>query len=123
MTIQFNHKRNIDNKNSIAQWIVDPRGGETIALEVIEPWVFDAIAVNDFFERKVGVARCSTEDNYCKKIGRELSTQRMKTIRLVVTATMGNETETIIHLVDKDNNTYVLKKVNGQKVHFVGYNE
>lgn len=129
MTIQFNHKRKfhtVDNFPDIGGMeyhVVNPRGGTTIALEVIEPWFFDSLAVNDFFDKKVGSARCSKDDNYCKKVGRQLSTQRMKTTRLVVQSLVSNETEKIIILVDSNNNLYILKKINGHKVHFVGYNE
>ncbi len=126
MNIQFNHKRNlIITRFYTVEDIVEinPRGGTTLALEVIEPWFFDSLAVNDFFDKKVGSARCSKDDNYCKKVGRELSTQRMKLTRLVVQSLVANETEKIIVLVDSNNNTYTLKKINGQKVHFVGYNE
>lgn len=127
MNVQFCHKRIFENGykyndySSTYGLIESPKGGETIALEVIEPWFFDTLTVNDFFEKRVGTARCSDEDNYCKKTGRELALSRMKPRRLLVKSMVGNEQEKIIVLVDKDENQFVLKKVNGHRVHFIEY--
>lgn len=46
---------------------INPRGGSTVAMEAIPSWLLDTIEMGSTIERKVGIARCSDEDNYCKK--------------------------------------------------------
>lgn len=133
--IQYCHKRKYENGSGKVFQLGDKlyseygmlqissKGGETVALEVIEPWFFDSLTVNDFFEKKVGFARCSDDDNYCKKTGREFSTSRMKSVRLVVKQILTNGEEKLLILMDANNNLYTLQKINGYKVRFIDWNK
>lgn len=114
MKIQFCHSRKEILSVPYFQSSTLPRGGETIAMEFLESWFVKELKVGNFFTKLVGKARCSDEDNYNKKIGRELAVSRMKKTVLTVT---GIESEVIV-LQDTDKNIYVLKGT-----HFVGYNE
>lgn len=66
-------------------WGIEPRGGFTIALQEIEPWFFSALKAGDFFEKKIGIAKCHPEENFCKKTGRELAEKNAKLRKLTVT--------------------------------------
>ncbi len=95
-----------------------PKGGTTIALDVFEPWLFDQLVEGDTIEKRVGIARCSDEDNYHKAIGRELAASRLKLRKLKVTA----KYEKILALSDDEGNLYTIKKRESGKVHFVEFN-
>lgn len=91
------------------------KGGKTIALEVFEPWLFDQLVVGDFLEKRVGIARCSYDDNYNKKIGRELAASRLKLRKLTVMQKMND----LLVLLDEYGNYYVLRKTKSGKLFFI----
>lgn len=111
--IQFVHNRKYENG-----LIKSAKGGTTIAMEPIQAWFFDTLQIGDFFEKKVGIARCSLEDNYCKKTGRDLAVSRLKPTRLTVIRQLGNG----IVVEDKNGALYYLRKVNS-KVFFEGFDD
>lgn len=101
---------------------VNPRGGKTIAMEDIEPWLLNQLTVGDFFTRRVGVARCSDEENYNKKTGRELAESRMKPVVLTVLAKNDFGSIVVAALKDEKGNVYGLELKKGAKsVHFISY--
>lgn len=125
--IQFCHVRKYkvgckNSKNYGAE--LSSHGGLTIAMEEIQPWLIEQLEIGNFIERKVGKARCSDEDNYNKKIGRELSLSRMKATKLTVVSVNGVGTDhEILVLKDPDNATYLLSKYkNATRVYFEEYN-
>jgi hypothetical protein len=116
--IQYNHKRKNTNEFSP----VDPKGGETIALEVPATWFLETLQPGDFFEKKVGKARCSDDDNYNKKTGRELATSRMKTVRLTCGHNKLYGEDRIVILIDPTGHQYVLKTSGKHYApHFIDY--
>lgn len=122
MTIQFFHKRIRKAISSIHRLDIFARGGETIAMETPPSWFVNSLNVGDFFEKKVGKARCSMDDNYCRSVGRELSTQRMKNIKLTVDriVRLGDIIQT--ELIDKDGFIYVIRTCeNSTSSRFVNY--
>lgn len=124
MNIQWNHSRIRSYNGPFGAEEVKSRGGLTVALEVPEPWVLESLVIGDFITKKIGMARCSHDDNYNKKTGRELSLSRMKVMTLTVVGLHNNGTEMYVVLQDTDGHSYELeKKTNYTKVHFVGYNE
>lgn len=70
--IQYLHVRNYTDS------VVDPTGGKTVALEVPTSETLDSLEIGDVLTLGFGEARCSQEDNYCKKVGRVLATSRLK---------------------------------------------
>lgn len=62
--------------------ILSPRGGNTIAMEIIPVDMFHNIDMDNVLEVALGVARCSIKDNYNKKIGRSIATERLKNVEL-----------------------------------------
>lgn len=94
--------------------LVDPRGGQTIAIESLKQWVVKTLVVGDFFTRQIGKARCSDEDNYNKKTGRELAKSRMRAVILTVVEIDGEN----LVLEDEQKNRYTFKGS-----YFVGYND
>ena len=77
--VVYNHLRKF-HKNGR----VNARGGTTLAIEPLQGWHVKTLEVGTFFEKLVGKARCSEDDNYCKKIGRDLAQSRMKPTKLTV---------------------------------------
>ena len=89
---------------------VNPKGGSTVAMEPIQSWLLDTVAQGDSIQRKIGIARCSEDDNYCKKTGRELAKSRMKTKTLVVVNVIKNTDQpTVVFFEDEDDNLFELK--------------
>jgi hypothetical protein len=117
--VQFSHKRNSKISNDFTLEI-DPRGGLTTALEIPQSWLLKEIKVGESFDKKVGIARCSTDDNYNKKLGRELAKSRMKLTRLVcveeVSDTEGNKS---IALDIGGGNVVLLRRLSSGKVFFL----
>lgn len=91
---------------------LSPRGGSTVAMEAIPSWLLDTIEMGSTIERKVGIARCSDEDNYCKKTGRELAHSRLKStlLKVVNIVKYGVEGNTIVFFEDKNKNLFEVKK-------------
>jgi hypothetical protein len=76
MSYQFYHDR---EKNRILNY-VSPKGGTTFAVEEISLDAFNHLskALRITVKLRVGIARCSEEDNYDKRIGRLISEARSK---------------------------------------------
>jgi hypothetical protein len=123
MNIQYVHNReyqedHLDRYNLV----LNSRGGETIAFEVPEPWVIEALTIGDFLTKLVGKAKCSDEDNYSKKIGRELASSRMKaTVLTVVRLENYGELRSAVLQDSKGHKYYLEKAPNFKKVHFTLY--
>lgn len=118
--IQFCHNRKYDtflgHDGYTLDGVISPRGGTTVAMEVPELWFVNTLKVGDFFEKRVGTARCSDDDNYSKKIGRDLAVSRMKQTRLTVVTVVSD----IVILEDKSGALFGLRK-GKNAVHFVEY--
>ena len=54
------------------------KGGATIALLVPTLAEIEAMEIGGEAKMKIGIARCSSEDNFNKKLGRDISTGRMQ---------------------------------------------
>jgi len=119
--IQFCHNRKyietkVDFRGDCFSTI-NPHGGVTIAMESIEPWFFKTLEVGTSFEKKVGKARCSLDDNYNKKTGRELALSRMK----MTTLTVIRAGEFTL-LEDKNGGLYsLILNTKGTRVYFTEY--
>ena len=126
MTIQFHHKRKYEpvmTDDMLLRIEVSSKGGETIAMESLQSWFLSELKVGDTFEKRVGKARCSKEDNYNKKTGRELSQSRMKVNKFTVLSNNVFGSTTIVRLKDSTNNEYTLCSKAGTKIaHLVEYN-
>lgn len=85
---------------------ISSRGGTTVAMHAIQSWLLPTLRIGDFIERKVGVARCSKDDNYNKKIGRDLATARMKATTLTVINIFGD----VVFFEDTNGNMFEFKK-------------
>ena len=112
--IQYYHDRDyLDWYEGHDKEQLNPCSGRTVAIEVPEAWFFDTVVVGDFFEKRVGIARCHSEENYNKAIGREVATSRMKLTRLTV---VRNSKDILkkhwIVLEDTAGNFYTLQKNN-----------
>lgn len=89
---------------------VSPRGGSTVAMEAIPSWLLDTIQQGDTIVRKVGIARCSDEDNYCKKTGRELAFSRLKQKTLTVVNIVRIGPSVTVFFEDENENLFEVKK-------------
>lgn len=94
--------------NDDGEIIVHAKAGETIAMEPIQGWVVDTLNQGDFFEKKIGTAKCSDEDNFNKKIGRDLAQSRMKSKKLTVISNDNYTKVRILVLEDTDGDRYFL---------------
>lgn len=136
MNIQYYHKRSLDyfayafDIFGGVKTHLRARGGTTIALEVPTMEQFNAFKITpldhwgpyDSVELEVGLARCSTEDNYNKKVGRLKSKGRMKPVGFWVRK--NSEGELILSDFQGKFPELILKKSpNGTKVYFVGVNK
>lgn len=126
MTTQFNHKRNykaIMTDDFLVKVDVEAKGGTTVALEAIHSWFLDELKVGDTFEKRVGKAHCSKDDNYSRKSGRELSESRMKLSKFTVESSSLFGSTRIVTLLDNTENRYTLcAKLNSKFAHFIEYN-
>jgi hypothetical protein len=77
MSFQFFHDR---LKNRVSGEKVSPKGGTTFAVEEISLDAFNHLskALRITVKLRVGIAKCSEEDNYNKRIGRLISEARSK---------------------------------------------
>lgn len=125
MTIQFHHKRNYEpviTDDMLLKIEVHPRGGQTIAMESLQTWFVESLKVGDTFDKRVGKARCSMDDNFNKKTGRELAESRMKLNKFTVVSSNVFGKTTIIRLEDSNKNSYTLCSKAGSKIaHLVEY--
>lgn len=76
MSVQFKHIRNF--------WSIS-NGGSTIAVELSEDSLKE-VQVTDKVMIKLGIAKCSEDDCFNKKVGRDLASSRMKEVPLEVTS-------------------------------------
>lgn len=98
------------------------RGGETIAMEALPTWFLDQLEQGDFFEKKIGKSKCSSDDNFCKKIGREFSEKRMKLKRLTVESVNKVGGDRFLYLKDSDGYVYlVARRPNSKLGFFIDY--
>jgi hypothetical protein len=119
--ILYCHKRNIGLNKSL-EICIEALGGITVAVEEIKPWLIDTLRVGDFLEKKVGIAVCSIEDRYNKKVGRELAKSRMKNTRLTVSRTLHEDDCVRVEFVSSNNETFTFVKYKSAKeTFFVDY--
>lgn len=119
----FKHLRRFDWDSSGTGMIVSSFGGVTVAVEELKPWIMPTLNPGDFFEKKIGIAVCSKEDRFEKKIGRELARSRAKVQRLTVQKVIKELDKTTVDMVDSAGNTYVFVKYNNAKsVFFTVFN-
>ena len=119
MSTLFTHNRNgiVGNDFSLS---LDPRGGLTVAIEAPHTEVIKQIQVGESFDQKVGIAKCSTEDNYNKKIGRELAVSRMKSTNLKCVEVQDEPNgDRLVALSDGNNNALLFKRLAAGKVFFL----
>jgi hypothetical protein len=89
---------------------IHSRGGSTVAMEVVQSWLLDNLTQGDAIVRKVGIARCSLDDNYDKSKGRELALSRLKSTELTVVNIVKMGVQTTVFLEDANDNLFELKK-------------
>lgn len=83
MSIAFHHERLDDETRDFWENAVAPKGGKTVAYEMISKEEMDSViqglTVLDSVPvlMKVGVATCHPEDLYNKKVGREVAMSRL----------------------------------------------
>jgi hypothetical protein len=108
MKIVYSHNREY-KEHATYGVSVSPRGGSTVAMESIQSWLLTQLQQGDTIVRKVGIARCSEDDNYCKKTGRELALSRMKsqTLTAVNIVKMGNVVT--VFFEDQNDNLFEVK--------------
>lgn len=119
MSTLFTHNRNgiVSNDFSLS---LDPRGGLTVAIEAPHTEVIKQIQVGESFDQKVGIAKCSTKDNYCKKTGRELAISRMKSTNLkCVEVAEQDNGDRFVALADGAGNALLFKRLAAGKVFFI----
>lgn len=122
MKIIYCHNRNIEPntlevtnvchkfKEVSLSRVVNPRGGTTVAMESIQSWLLDNLSQGDQIVRKLGIARCSKDDNYNKKTGRELAFSRLKTKLLTVVNIVKLGPNVTVFFEDEDENLFEVKK-------------
>lgn len=89
---------------------INPRGGSTVAMESIPSWLLGTLSQGLSIVRKVGIARCSTDDNYNKKTGRELAAARLKTTTLTVVNIVKIENRVTVFFEDEAGNLFEVRK-------------
>lgn len=87
-------------------------GGATIAVEEFKPWILQTLNPGEFFEKKIGVAVCSKEDRFNKKIGTDLAQSRAKPEKLTVQKLVKELDKTTVTMLDSSSNSYVFVKYN-----------
>lgn len=92
------------------------KSGETICMEPLQGWFVDGLVQGDFFEKRIGSHKFSENDNFNKKIGRELSKSNMKINKLTVVANDNYGYVRNLVLEDKQGNRYRLLKFKNKKI-------
>jgi hypothetical protein len=112
MKVVYCHNREVNQEIAkLGTIVVEPKGGSTVAMEAIPSWLLDNLQQGDSIVRKIGIARCSEDDNYCKKTGRELAFSRLKQKTLtVINLVKFAPTYTIVFFEDEDGNLFEVKK-------------
>lgn len=124
MKLQFNHHRIIIKKCEInfcesnLPLQFEPKGGITICMESLSSWFVNSLEETDFFEKKVGKAYCSSKDLYNRKVGREISLNRLKATRLTVNKVikypMSSMIVRYVELIDSNGSRYKLRTEDNQ---------
>lgn len=99
---------------------VNAKGGDCYALEVPSLMLFTNLATNCEITEVVldlGIARCSDNDNYNKKIGRRISTGRMKPVLFQVQLIGADKGEIVKIKLVSDEATVILRKT-ANRVYF-----
>lgn len=109
-----NRKQNILQPYQSGRWWIDPRGGSTVAMEAIQSWLLENLQMGDTIVRKIGIAKCSDEDNYCKKTGREIAKSRLKqtTLTVVNIVRLGTIQTVTVFFEDEKGNLFEVVKSN-----------
>lgn len=89
---------------------MNPKGGTTVAMEVIQSWLLDTIQQGDTIVRKVGIAKCSDDDNFCRKTGREIAQSRLKQTTLTAINIVKVRETVIVFFEDQSGNMFEVKK-------------
>lgn len=112
MKLVYCHNRTFNKVQRMDGTSLDlsPRGGSTVAMESIPSWLLDTIEMGSTIVRKVGIAKCSEDDNYCKKTGRELAQSRLKQTTLKVVNIVKIGTFVTVFFEDDNNNLFEVKK-------------
>lgn len=105
----FYHKRTLcfNKFNALEVYAL---GGETVAMEELQPWLVETIEIGDSIEKKIGKSKCSEKDRYAKKIGRELASERAKLKKLTVKNIIRLNNKLVVEFTDSENHLYVLVK-------------
>ena len=108
MSIQFKHVRDFFNTNN---------GGVTVAVDLGDSNLSTLNIDESINTVKVGVAICSEKDSFQKKVGRELSTSRLKTLDLKVTKVSKSKLPSgnILSIVVLESDTIYLKFTQSSK--------
>jgi hypothetical protein len=118
-TVQFAHVRRGVVTNNF-ELRPASRGGYTVALEIPQSWLLKDLKVGESFDKKVGIAICSSEDNYNKKLGRELASSRLKPTRLTCVEVQEDEDgNRAIALSAGNGKVLLLRRLNSGKVFFL----
>jgi hypothetical protein len=119
MKVVYCHNREIEPNPGVMRMddamffgTVAPRGGSTVAMEAIQSWLLDTLEQGSTIVRKVGIAKCSTDDNYCKKTGRELAQSRLKQTTLTVVNIVKMGPSVTVFFEDDNGNLFEVKKTN-----------
>jgi hypothetical protein len=136
MNVQFFHKRKYTGGSTYCVfcspssefiYVMQATGGTTVAMEEIPNWLLSQLNIGDTFEKKIGFAYCSDEDNYNKKTGASLAKERMKLKKLTVKIKFDSQIHSgqlCIVLVDEKKNEYtIVSNEKSQKAWFVNYEE
>lgn len=109
MKLAYCHNRVMD-EDIDSPVVISPRGGSTVAMESIQSWLLDQLQQGDTIVRKVGIARCSEDDNYCKKTGREIAESRLKQTTLTVVNIVRLGELVVVFFEDENGNLFEVKK-------------
>lgn len=118
MKTQFLHTRNffkeyvpVNDEQTLfeVKLNLSSKGGTSVAMESLQDWHFRELKLGDFFEKKVGISKCSDDDAFNRKTGRELALSRMKTTTLTVVSLTEDFTGRVIVLQDKKGNKFHLQ--------------
>ena len=126
MNIQYCHSRKyvpeFDLETLKCEMILSATGGETIAMQEIQAWFAEQLQPGDFFTKSIGTARCSDDENYNKKTGRDIAKSRMKATTLTVISNKDfGHIRNLLLKDDKGNIYHLLKRATHANLHFVGY--
>lgn len=111
MKIVYCHNREFrELKPEDINFKLNAKGGSTVAMEAIPSWLLDQLKMGSTIEKKVGIARCSDDDNYCKKTGREIAQSRLKSTLLKVVNIVTIGPMVIVFFEDKNKNLFEVKK-------------